>query len=75
MRIGLHAAEATREGADYQGRGVHEAARISGTAAGGEIIASLGVVEGLPELDVSEPRPVSLKGLSEPIDVVSISWS
>jgi class 3 adenylate cyclase len=75
VRIGLHAAEATQEGADYQGRGVHEAARISGTAAGGEIVASLGVVQGLPELDVSEPRPVSLKGLSEPIDVVSISWS
>ena len=33
VRIGLHTAEATREGSDYQGRGVHVAARV-GAAAG-----------------------------------------
>ena len=30
VRIGLHTAEATRQGRDYSGRGVHVAARIGG---------------------------------------------
>jgi class 3 adenylate cyclase len=75
VRIGLHQAEATREGTDYQGRGVHEAARIAALAGGGEILASCIVAEGLDNVDVSRPRPANLKGLSEPVDVVSIGWS
>ena len=46
VRIGLHEAEATREGDDYQGRGVHEAARIAALAEGGQILASRGSVAG-----------------------------
>ena len=75
VRIGLHQAEATREGADYQGRGVHEAARIAGIAEGGEILASRSAVERFaPDLDLSAPRSVTLKGLSEPVEVIAIRW-
>src|SRR5205823_6341481 len=40
VRIGLHATEASRDGAAYRGRGVHEAARIGALAAAGEVLAS-----------------------------------
>lgn len=74
VRIGLHEAEATREGADYQGRGVHEAARIAGLAQGGEILASRSIVDRVRDLVLSESRSATLKGLSKPIEVVSIAW-
>ena len=34
VRIGLHRAEATKEGTDWSGKGVHAAARIGALAAG-----------------------------------------
>jgi class 3 adenylate cyclase len=73
VRIGLHAAEVTRRGADYGGKGVHEAARIGALAKAGEIIASIGTVEaaGLP---AGESRAVVLKGIARPVDVVLIDW-
>jgi class 3 adenylate cyclase len=75
VRIGLHTAEASGRGTTYKGRGVHEAARISGVAEGGEIIASVSTVESSkPRFAVSEPRPVRLKGIDGPVDVVSIDW-
>ncbi|MGH9003249.1 MAG: adenylate/guanylate cyclase domain-containing protein, partial [Acidimicrobiia bacterium] len=74
VRIGIHQAEATRQGDDYQGRGVHEAARIGGQAEGGEILASQVSLLGLDGISCSEPRPVRLKGFSEPVAVVSINW-
>jgi adenylate cyclase len=48
VRIGLHDTEATREGTDYQGKGVHEAARIAALAEGGEILARRTVTQNLP---------------------------
>jgi DNA-binding SARP family transcriptional activator/class 3 adenylate cyclase len=74
VRIGLHEAEATRTGNDYQGKGVHMAARIGALAAGGEILASRSAATQLGRLPVSSPRTVKLKGLSEPVDVVSVVW-
>jgi class 3 adenylate cyclase len=79
VRIGVHWAEATREGADYQGRGVHEAARIGGMAAAGEILVSqvtLGGVAlgGVDGIRCSPPRPIRLKGFSDQVDVVSVEW-
>jgi class 3 adenylate cyclase len=41
VRIGIHAARAMVGGGEYQGAGVHVAARIGAAAAGGEILASL----------------------------------
>lgn len=74
VRIGLHASEAAQVEGDFRGRGVHEAARIAALADGGEIVASKATVgEGL-QYPVSEPRTVTLKGLSEPVEVVSVDW-
>jgi class 3 adenylate cyclase len=73
VRIGLHASDATQVGKDFRGKGVHEAARIAGLAAGSEILASEGTAAGTP-FSASEPRTVTLKGLTEPISVVSIDW-
>jgi class 3 adenylate cyclase len=73
VRIGVHTAEATRKGRDYEGKGVHEAARIGAIAAGGEILASESVIaNGATRFPVSDRRSVRVKGISEPISVVSI---
>ena len=74
VRIGLHATEAARQGVGYKGRGVHEAARISALADGGEIVASRDTIAELENLAVSSPRDVTLKGIDAPVAVVSIDW-
>ncbi len=74
VRIGLHASGAAQVGTDFRGKGVHEAARISALAEGGEIIASVATVGSASQYPASEPRAVTLKGISEPIDVVTIDW-
>ncbi|MGH2700035.1 MAG: adenylate/guanylate cyclase domain-containing protein, partial [Actinomycetota bacterium] len=73
IRIGLHHAEATRKGNDYEGKGVHEAARIGAIGGAGEIIASERVTRrAATRFPVSELRAVSVSGLSEPIKVASV---
>ena len=74
VRIGLHASGAAQVGKNFQGKGVHEAARIAALADGGEIIASRATVGSGSPYPASEPRTVTLKGISEPLDVVSIDW-
>ena len=75
VRIGIHAAEATGEGGDYRGRGVHRAARIGALAEGGEILVSedtLAAADG--SWEASETREVPLKGFSEPARVAALDW-
>ena len=73
VRIGLHRAEATRTGTDYEGKGVHEAARIGGIGGAGEIVASQSVIEkAAMRFPVTELRAVRLSGISEPVKVASI---
>jgi len=74
IRIGVHASEAAQVGRNFRGKGVHEAARIAGLAEGGEILASEATVGTASPYPASEPRPVTLKGISEQISVVSIDW-
>ena len=74
VRIGLHSAEATIAGSNYTGLGVHAAARIGAVAGAGEIVASAGTVEDLPGVAVSERREVPLKGITEPVEIVTIDW-
>lgn len=74
VRIGVHEAEVTRKGDDYEGKGVHVAARVGALADAGEILASRGLVAGIDQPPSSPPRSVTLKGLSDPLEVVSISW-
>jgi len=74
VRTGVHASEAAQVGANFRGKGVHEAARIANLAEGGEIVASKATVGSSSPYRASEPRSVTLKGLSEPMEVVSIDW-
>lgn len=75
VRIGLHAASATRTVDDYAGRGVHEAARIAKLAQGGEILASRAVLSLAPAgIQAGEARRAKLKGLVEPVEVAAIDW-
>ena len=74
VRIGIHSAEATRANGSYRGRGVHEAARVGALAGAGEIVASLETAKLVDAVERSEPRSVELKGLAEPVDVVTLVW-
>jgi class 3 adenylate cyclase len=73
VRVGIHRAEVVQVGGDYVGRGVHEAARITALAAGGEVLASAGTVADVGDGVAREPRTVGLRGLVDGLDVVSMS--
>ncbi len=73
VRIGLHASQAMQVTANFRGKGVHEAARIAALAEGGEVIASKDTAAG-SRYPVSEPRSVTLKGIADPVEVVSVDW-
>ena len=78
VRIGVHAAEATRAAGDYEGAGVHAAARIAALAQGGEVLASIETVgalgEGIGGVRTGEPREEMLKGLAKPVRIVAVDW-
>jgi len=74
VRIGVHAAEATRAAGDYEGAGVHAAARVGALAEGGEVLASLETLEGIDDVRFGASREVALKGLAAPVRVVAIDW-
>ncbi|HET9779372.1 MAG TPA: adenylate/guanylate cyclase domain-containing protein [Propionibacteriaceae bacterium] len=75
VRIGLHEAEASTRAIDFAGRGVHEAARIGSLAGGGQILASVNTVQSAAtRFSVSTPRSVTLRGVSQPVEVVTIDW-
>jgi len=74
VRIGLHAAEATRAAGDYEGAGVHTAARIGALAEGGEVLASVETLEGIDDVMLGASREVTLKGLAKPVQVVPVDW-
>jgi class 3 adenylate cyclase len=76
VRIGLHAAEATREGRNFTGRGVHIAARVGAAAAKEEILVTSSVVSeaGPIRFGLSEPRSVTLKGVREQVAVQAVAW-
>jgi len=74
VRIGVHAAEATVVAGDYEGAGVHAAARIGALAGGNEVLASVDTLEGIEGVETSESRAVELKGFAEPVRIVAIDW-
>jgi class 3 adenylate cyclase len=75
VRIGLHATEAAEVQGNYHGKGVHEAARIGALAEAGEILVSKSTLEcvrtGVP---TENERMATLKGVAEPVRVVSLVW-
>lgn len=72
VRIGVHAADATEMDGNYHGKGVHEAARISALAKGGEIKASVSTTG--TAVATSNPETVTLKGIAEPMEIVTVEW-
>ena len=72
VRIGVHTSDATQVGNNFTGKGVHEAARIAALAEAGEILASAQTMT--PRYSGSEARSVTLKGISEPMEIVSVQW-
>ncbi len=76
VRIGLHAAGATQRGSDYSGKGVNQAARIGSHAEAGEILVSKNTLSDVNgEFSASAPRSISLKGIADPVEVVSVDWA
>ena len=73
VRIGVHASNATQVGRNFTGKGVHEAARIGALAEGSEILASLDTATG-GRYPMSESKAVTVKGIADPIDVVTVAW-
>jgi class 3 adenylate cyclase len=73
VRIGVHATGATQVGRNFTGKGVHEAARIAALAEGAQIVASRDTAAG-SRFTLSEPKEVHIRGISEPIEIVSIDW-
>ncbi|WP_166790393.1 adenylate/guanylate cyclase domain-containing protein [Cryobacterium tagatosivorans] len=75
IRVGIHAAEATRLASDYSGTGVNIAARIAAAASGSEILVSESSLSGSRRsFGETGRRTLELKGISEPTPVVSIDW-
>ncbi len=76
VRIGLHAAEATRVGDSYLGQGVHQAARVGAVAGASEIVASAETLLGETFDGAAGPaRGVELKGIPGTVDVQTIEWN
>jgi class 3 adenylate cyclase len=75
VRIGVHSGKAFHtEDDDYTGQGVHMAARIGALAGGGEILVSTASLDRGSRFQLSDSRPETLKGFSEPVDVASVAW-
>ena len=76
VRIGLHVGTAfEREGEDLGGEAVHAAARIAALGGPGDILGSRETfADGAARFRISEARSVELKGVSQPVEVVSVDW-
>jgi class 3 adenylate cyclase len=75
VRIGAHSGGAFRTEGDYGGQGVHVASRVGAAAKAGEILVSVETLDGIgTPYRLSEPRSETLKGLEQPIEVVSVAW-
>ena len=75
VRIGLHQTEATQRGLDYAGVGVHLAARVGALAGESEILLTRSTFDAAnaPGAPLGS-RTVELKGIAEPVEVVSVEW-
>jgi class 3 adenylate cyclase len=76
VRVGLHTDEATLDGSDYRGKGVHLAARVGSAAGAEEIVLSAAALDAAGELrfPVSEVRLVELKGIEDAVELRTIEW-
>jgi class 3 adenylate cyclase len=76
VRVGLNAGEPIAEEHDLHGTAVNEAARITTTAKGGEILASNVVRELVKGKDFlfADRGEASLKGFDEPVRLYEVKW-
>ena len=65
VRIGVHASDATQVGDNFQGKGVHEAARIAALARRRRDPGDAETAAGT-RYSASEPRTVELRGITSP---------
>jgi adenylate cyclase len=75
IRVGLHHGSAIERHGDYFGAAVNLAARVSGLAAGGEVLVSGPTAALAPDLDgvVYESRGRhTLKNVSEPVEIFAV---
>lgn len=77
LRVGLSGGEVSREGDDYFGDPVIEAARLCAVCEGGQILAA-DVVRAMAGRRNHHPvetmGPLALRGLPEPLDTVEVLW-
>jgi class 3 adenylate cyclase len=76
VRIGIHTTEATPEGSDFSGHGVHVAARVGDIGDRDEIVISSDTLSaaGGVRFAVSDPESTSLKGVEAPVIVHRVDW-
>jgi class 3 adenylate cyclase len=76
VRVGIHAGPAFTHGnGDYGGVDVHAAARIGALAGAGEILASRETLHGAAiPFAIADRGTQHLKGIPDPLEVVSIDW-
>jgi class 3 adenylate cyclase len=75
VRVGVHATEAAEVKGNYHGKGIHEAARIGALAEGGEILVSVATLDCIrAAVETTDEREATLKGVAEPVGVVSLVW-
>jgi class 3 adenylate cyclase len=85
VKVGLHAGSAImvnlNNRADYFGQAVNMAARIQGTASGGEVVVSEAIRRDAPAIEVLRGslknltgRTVSLKGISQPQKIYRLNF-
>jgi len=76
VRVGLNAGEPIAEDDDLFGTAVNEAARITATAKGGEILVSNVVRELAKGKDFlfADRGETSLKGFDEPVRLYEVRW-
>jgi class 3 adenylate cyclase len=78
VRTGLHTGEVIRESADFFGKNVILAARITDRARGGEILVSSllkELVDSAGDIEFGEPRTVELKGLTGTRTLHAVHWA
>lgn len=73
VRIGVHAGQQTRRGADLVGHDVNVASRIMGLAGSGEVLTSEATVQSIREvpatLTFERLGPAVMKGIPEPVNL------
>jgi class 3 adenylate cyclase len=75
VRIGVHQAEANRAGLDYHGIGVNLASRVGDAGRGGEVLVTAETLAvARHRYAENERRAEELKGIAEPVEVVSVDW-